>query len=387
MSDIAAAHVQRRAGRHLSRNDAETLAALTVEMRRGLSSLAGRPFAPPILTGDTPADADRAFGELLEDTHFPLFARDIRTPAQAFAADAAIRSVPLTSLPIGLDLDPVSRDPFFLDPTRPDDRPGLGDWIPDIAPTAKDGSSIAQFSRLKRRALEVYETSLATGQHPNLTGALKSEPDHPIWAVGQFARFHAEDTGRTFGLDADTAAQLGVPLDRPLRLDKVALSWFWVGWTLDPALQNMSRDRLAKNGTYMSSLLWSAGPYPMHALYFAARRPFERRAVEPGMALQPDFAAFVNEEALAKHAPADPNFLRGCRNLLRMTCDILAHDLATGRKSLNPTGAIQQIQSLWMFVKPRDIQHENQRTAPKVDQAFRLLKGPAMRQIHPGINP
>lgn len=263
----------------------------------------------------------------------------------------------------------------------------LGDWIADLPPNPKDFSLLAQFSELKRRALVVYEKSLEQGRLPNVEGTLKKEPEHPIWAVGSFARNYADYNGEAFGLTSDQAQVIGVGRDEPLGLGIVAMNWFWVGWILDPSLSNMSRDRQAQNGSYLAEMLWKGGPYPMHALYFASRRPLERRVITPNDALQPDFTAFVNDGNLAKFQPTNAavrrRFVQGCRELLRMSCLLLVRDLRWGRRSANPTGARQQLTALWKYVAASDTAAENQATRPLVASALESLKAPAWRQTHP----
>lgn len=377
MSAITPDNVRRRALRHLNGEDASRLALLTEEMRRGTTPV-GIPFAPAdcLLPGNTPAARDRAFVLRLRRDGFPLLTETIQTLADAQRVDVQIRSVPLDRVPVGIQLDPVSRDPAHggLGPM-------LGDWIPDVPAKEPVSTPLAELARRKRIALRFYEERLKGSQ-------VRIAPDsveHPLWSVGSFARFYGDATGRTFGLSEGEARDLGVSLDRPLGFNEVALSWFWIAWTLDPSLQTLSRDPQARNGAYMSEMLWKGGPYPFHAAYFAARRPLELRAKQPGFALQPDFAAFVNNDNLLHYQPAKPearlDFIAACRALLRMDCLLLTADLTHGRDSANPVGAIQQIGALWHYVKGQDTPGENAQTQPIVDAALNALKAPAQRQI------
>jgi hypothetical protein len=407
-SAIKLEDVKRRAMVHLSEADASALAAEIGDIRsqEKLHPNLPRPFHPnaPDLAGTNPSQRDDAFGQSLT-TIVPKLARhEIWTLEEAEAAAEELCSRPLETIVPGFPLDPLSRDPI-----RVNDGPVLGDWIPDIGLsrrgtvafekacaahkdatgeydipaieaeiTKAEGppkSGLDQMSRLKRLALLRYESFLETGRRGALVPRSPAIPDDPVWAIGKMVALSPEGPPEQWGMDGKVALRVGATLGKTMDLKPMALSWMWVGWTLDPSLQSTSGDRFTRIGLYLLQMLWDAGPYPWHAAYFACRRPIEeRRLGRPGAALQPEFNAFVNNDVLESNAPKDTTsraaFTKFCANLLRMNLLLVEKDLTEGRKLANTASAVQQLNALWSFVKSTTPSEERHQTSELVERVI-----------------
>ena len=403
-SDISLEDVKRRALNHLGENDAQQLLS-EVSVLRGpvqTSNFPLRPFEPRggALRGETPTDRDQAFAETLKTSLPSLIGKKVWTLAEAEVAAKELTAVPLKDVRTGIIYDPVSRDPV-----RPNDGPNLGDWIADAPLDRKDTleyervcqknydavngydvkgiatdlaknvapaeTTIAHLSQLKRIALLQYSNYLETGKPPECLPLSSELPEQPIWAVGDLERRIQDMDPQSLGISEHDADRLGVKWGKPANLAPSALSWMWIGWTLDPGLQNSSLERVAKTGQYLAKAFWDAGPYPWHAAYFAARRPLEQRArAGDHEAFQPEINAFVNNVVLETQAPKDADFANFCANLLRMDCLLVQRDLGKGRKLPYPTSAKQQAVSLWNFVKTRIAESDRAKTKAILDQTY-----------------
>ncbi len=325
----------------------------------------------------------------------------IETEVDAERAAREIVGTPLTEIRAGLILDPISRDPVHAL-----DGPSLGDWIPDVglspggtmalerawrANKRPDGgfdvaaidreviqvdgkpkTAISQLSRLKRLALLEYVGALEAGHPLAIQPVSPALPEDPIWAVGSFARLSQGVTPIQLGISDAMAGPMGLAPGQPIDLRPMALSWMWVGWSLDPSLLHISMDRKAQSGQYLAKEFWDAGPYPWHAAYFAARHPIEEQRAS-GACFQPEINAFVNESALSRLAPkGDAGYVRFCANLLRMDCLLMTRDLKKGMVLRNPESARQQMTALWDFVRPQYDRRSVDSTSRIYAEAMRL---------------
>lgn len=410
-SNISLEDVKRRALNHLSTGDATAIAQAVGEERKlhsfPISGL--RPFQPEgkALAGSTIAERDTAFGQSLQTVAPHLAGGEVWTVEEAEKAARELLATPLRKVQPGIVFDPLSRDPV-----RALDGPALGDWIPDVglsrpgtkafeeacrkyrrpdgsydlaaidaAVTVVEGrptSPLSELARLKRLALLEYVSLLETGHPPRPVTPGPHLPEDPIWAVGNFARKIQGATAEAWGMNATLAARAGVPMGKPIDMRQTALSWFWVGWTIDPSLQSTSFDRKTRTGQYLAQMFWDAGPYPWHAAYFAARRPLEEREIAAsGIAFQPEINAFVNGAVLERNlhleVEAQQAFVRWCANLLRMDCLLIQKDRREGRKVPYPFSARQQLSDLWHFVGSRLDEPSRQKTQQIVDTTVTSL--------------
>jgi hypothetical protein len=269
-------HVRRRSLFHLPKAEAGELAELTRAVRPDPAPASLRPFAAPetpLALG--PAEVrDRAFARRLAADRWPLASGRMESAAEARKAAEGLRSQDLTRMPVGLLLDPVSRDPRRVDGETMDGGPMLADWIADVAPDEAGEALIGRLSALKRAALLEWERELAGG-----------EPDRgPIWEAALFARSHGRKTAREFGIRERQTGGFGVEIDQPLGLDVMALHWMWVGWSIDPSLSE-GRSLPEGDAALLGRQLAEAGPFPAHFAAFASRFTAEQAAsggVDPG---------------------------------------------------------------------------------------------------------
>ncbi|MBS1724835.1 MAG: hypothetical protein JSS66_17980 [Armatimonadetes bacterium] len=394
----------RRASNHLGEAESAALAKELIAERLSLVARRGtrRPFEPGgrSFSGKSAKERDAQFGQSLAGLIPRLATGAVWTLAEAEAAAKELTSTPLKDVPTGLVFDPVSRDPY-----RALDGPALSDWIPDVAldqratvafetaltagksveavETAITEAShsprtgIESLSRFKRLALVKWVRYLEIGIWPQPESLGPKMPEDPIWAVGNTFRLDEGMTPQLLGMDPVLARTAGVELKKPLSLAQSALSWMWVGWTMDPSLLKTTLDPVAQTGTYVNKALWDAGPYPWHAAYFTFRRAFEERKLSRnGQCLRPELNAFVNNDVLKHFAPDDPAFVKFCANGLRMDCLLVDRDRKQRRTIKNADAAKRQLTNLWEFVGPKLATEEATRTKSLLDRTTKALDGP-----------
>jgi hypothetical protein len=401
-------NLTRRARNHLSEEESLQTAESIAAIRGSAGSSTLRPFEPAggSYAGTTATERDEAFGQSLGTLVPKLAAGQVWTLNDAEAAAQELCATPLPQVKTGLIFDPLSRDPV-----RAADGPLLGDWIPDVALSpegtevyqaaclatddrfdaddllrisaalntaeGRPKSAIIEMSRLKRLALLKYtEQNQRLGELPAPVVAPQLMPDDPIWGVGNVARLYNGMSPQQLGMTEEMAKTAGLEWGVPIELNQMALSWFWVAWTLDPSLQHTSLELKAKTGQYMAQSFWDAGPYPWHAAYFAARRPMEERAGS-GQALQPEINAFVNEDVLLRIHPANKASLQAfahfCANVAKMDCLLMERDLKAGLPLANQFSARQQMNALVSFAEPHLTPEEARRTRDLVARCLKSL--------------
>lgn len=297
--------VLRRAERHLSSDDGQAIAHMLALRVARHDPMIDRPLQPggTVLPGDTPAERDLAFLRTLPES-LPTFATGrIDSEKAALRVRDELLRVDLTKLRIGIPFDRLSEDGFH----GPEHRT-IAHWIPDVpvrgvSPEDEDrylaDPSDLSLRRLDAKvraqipnasspgellAIDKYR-SLLLLQHSMRTGRLilPVEPhtlglnQNPFWDVADFARRYEEETRvESLGVPADVAvAKQNGPLYRD-QLKALRLPWFWLGWTIDPALQTSGLDGETQRGDYFARSLWRDGPYPAHLAFMISKKLMEQ---------------------------------------------------------------------------------------------------------------
>ena len=363
----------RRAARHMSASDAESVAETLGNVA---SPHAKKSWLFPVHVSSTSTTGiikDAAFGRRLR-TGTPRLGSGVIT-SHAAALDAAKQLLMLTpsSLQPGITIDPLSREP-----RRSDKGLLIGDWIPDV-PLSRERTSIyaskateivenASSDDSKRQLLAlqmVYaitdrpQTPLATLSFYKRAALLQFGkpwkgfvptsriPENPVWAVGNQLRImHGRRTDE-LGISPEECLATGLKSGDYIQTAGSAASWFWVCFATDPTLESMSLDIKARNGQYFLQALADTGKAPWTTAYASSYLVLSRAGVRPEMALQPDFTAFVNNDQIIKNAPRDKHqrllYQSWLRNVLRMVAFLMLDDIQAGRPVFNAVGANQQL--------------------------------------------
>jgi len=363
----------RRAARHMSTSDAESVAE-TLGNVPSPDRLKSWLFPVHVSsTSTTGIDKDSAFGSRLR-TGTPRLSSGLIT-SHAAALDAAKQLLSLTpsSIQPGIAIDPLSREP-----RRSDKGLLIGDWIPDV-PLSRERTSIyaskateiagnatSDDSKRQLLALQMVYAITDRPQTPLATLAFYKRaallqfgkpwkgfvptsrmPENPIWAVGNQLRImHGRRTDE-LGISPEECLATGLKSGDYIQTAGSAASWFWVCFATDPTLESMSLDIKARNGQYFLQALADTGKAPWTTAYAGSYLVLSRAGVRPEMALQPDFTAFVNNDQIIKNAPRDKHqrllYQSWLRNVLRMVVYLMLDDIRAGRPEFNAVGASQQL--------------------------------------------
>lgn len=363
----------RRAARHMSASDAESVA----ETLGNVPSLhAKKSWLFPVhvsSTSTTGSDKDSAFGSRLRTGTSRLSSGVITSHAAALDAAKQLLLLTPSSMQPGIAIDPLSREP-----RRSDKGLLIGDWIPDV-PLSRERTAIyaskateitenAASDDPKRQLLAlqmVYaitdrpQTPLATLAFYKRAALLQfgkpwkgfvptsRMPENPVWAVGNQLRIMHRRRTDELGISPEECLATGLRSGDYIQTAGSAASWFWVCFATDPTLESMSLDIKARNGQYFLQALADTGKAPWTSVYAVSYLVLARAGLRAQIALQPDFTAFVNNDQIIKNAPRDKHqrllYQSWLRNVLRMVVYLKLDDIQAGRPVFNAVGASQQL--------------------------------------------
>jgi mono/diheme cytochrome c family protein len=271
-----------------------------------LSGLAQPAVYPGTLAGERDAQRDAAFARaLVDDVRLLLVGEPIRTVAQARAAEAQLLGLDLGRLPVGIPFERWTEDGFHGAASNV-----ATEWVPMLARraapgregaldaladryrrepsdenlwrlydgielvTVADGPALAaRWSLRKYQAVQVASHMLLQGTRklPDLLAgadaAVLGDPaarralaiaHNPFWRVGDSVRqnplnCNQPDPCTTFPPELDATMPAGDEArERQSYEDK--LSWFWLGFTLDPALVATEDTLATVSGDYFLAL-------------------------------------------------------------------------------------------------------------------------------------
>lgn len=368
---FARADIVRRATRHLTAEDAGRIVALLGRRSASADAMLDRPLQPggAVLPGATPAERDLAFLRTLPEVAPTLASGRVDSEAAALRVrDEALR-VDLTRLRVGIPFDRLSEDGFHGTEHR-----SLAHWIPDVpvrgASREAEDRYLADPSDANLRALDagVRATipsaatpgellaiakyrSLLVLSHRLRTGrlVLPVEPrtqgfnQNPFWDVADFARRYEDETSLDhLGLPADTAAAKREGPAYRDQLKALRLPWFWLGWTLDPALQTSGTAGETQRADYFARYLWKDGPYPGHLAFMITKKLVEQ-GFDPRLWNEPRFPQHYEISLSGLVLGDDLTDLRlplgeYRRRFERLATNALRAALYLSRRSLRETG-------------------------------------------------
>ena len=302
---FAQADILRRAARHLPPEDGREIVAMLARRAASADAMADRPLQPggSVLPGATPEARDLAFLRRLPAVAPTLAEGRVDSEAVALRVRDEVLRVDLATLRVGIPFDRLSEDGFHGAEHRT-----VAHWIPDVPVRGVSAEAedryLADPSDANLRALDAgvratiptaatpgellaiakYRSLLVLG-HRLRTGRLilPIEPHtngvnpNPFWDVADFARrYEGESSVESLRLPADVAAAKRDGPAYPDQLKALRLPWFWMGWTLDPALQTSGLDGETKRGDYFVRALWRDGPYPAHLAFMVTKKLVEQ---------------------------------------------------------------------------------------------------------------
>ncbi len=380
------ATIKRRALIHVNAEDAALIVDLIHADRDkyGIKTLrdqmTDRPFQPggAVLPGDTPEARDAAFGEELQDKLPTLTHGRIGSIEDADKAKNELLSLDAWSLKVGFEFNRISEDIFHGKAHAT-----IAQWLPDLPRSMTDDGRAAYydlqdkyladpsdanfFSMLKGvdkfttppskmpAAAMSYDKFRATLilQHlerralidsaplPHAPELFGSRPEqafpNPMWDFGDLAR-------RYSGLDL---AELGFPKDvivkksggptAEAQLNEAKMPWLWLGWLSDQGLQRTGFDRQLQTAQYMSEAIWDEGPYPMHNIFFNAKKLLTQSFLPSAWSSNApqhyvlDYSGFLRNGRHIQLEPKDPVAKQQYRtfvaNCFRMNTYLLLDDL------------------------------------------------------------
>ena len=310
---FARADVFRRATRHVPQSDAEAILAMLDRRAAGADAMRDRPLQPggEPLPGDTPAARDLAFLRRLRAAVPTLAEGRVASEADSLRVRDETLRVDLSKLRVGFAFNRLSEDGFHGREHRT-----VAHWIPDVPvrgvsleaadryladpsdanlraldegvragiPTASSPAERLAIS--KYRSLLLLQHRLRTARLAPPVGGL--DPN-PFWSVADFARRYGDETDvASLGLPADAAGDKRGGPAYGEQLRQLRLPWFWMGWTLDPALQRSGLEGETKRADYFVRALWSDGPYPGHLAFMLTKKLVEQ-GCNPAMWSDPRF--------------------------------------------------------------------------------------------------
>jgi hypothetical protein len=369
-----------------------------------------RPFQPggEVLAGDTAEARDIAFGKELS-VRLPLLTSGrIESLVQARAAADQVMSVDPWSLKIGIPFNRFSEDVF-----HGREHASLAHWIPDVPRTVPDENAaewyalqdayladpsdanlwrmydgferltrapsnmaIASLAAEKYRSLLLmqhfqrkrgaYGNSLAPSLPPVAFGG-RSTPmvPSPMWQVGDLARIFQDRNAEAMGVDPELAQKKsGGPSFQRQMVDLQA-SWFWLGWLFDQGLHRTSFRQMIARGDWLAVALWNAGPYPIHNVYWIARKQLVTNRVPEAWAMQPgrkrpewDYLAMRIGGAYELNMPEDPThramFEEITANCFRMSLYLMLDEWRTTKIVWYRDYSRDQVRALTDFIAKHD---------------------------------
>jgi hypothetical protein len=403
------ATIRRRAKPHLGDEDAEQIVDLIRAVRvryrltRLLDPMSDRPFQPggSVLEGATPAERDLALARELAPKLPHLFEGRVSSLADAQkAADEVMQLDPWT-VRIGVPLNRFSEDSF-----HGAEHASLAHWLPDVARTISDQdlpawyalqdrylatpnddtlwAMIGGFDRLTRPpgptgiaslAAEKYR-SLLILQHSLRLKQLGETPVHkpvqmeddpseltpnPMWKVAETARLFQDASPAAIGLDETLMAKkTGGPTFRAQMLDLQA-SWFWLGWLFDQGLERTTRQTMAARGDWLAGALYNDGPYPIHNVYWLARKQLVMNRIPKAWGGLParrrpewDYLAIQVGGRFRTEMPTDPVqrqlYIRFASNCFRMSLYLMLDEWTASKVVWFKSAARNHVTALTQFI-------------------------------------
>ena len=355
MFAISDADILRRASFHVGPEDAQSILSLVQRMRAlhvpaPRDRFAHRPFQPggEVLPGATHVDRDAAFAQHLAKKLPTLSGERITTESEALAAKAEVLAYDLRNEPLGIPFPRWSEDGF-----HGAEHGTLHDWLPDISPIPANETDAAALFLLhdayignptpealwaiqSHNDLYGVPSTFAGSPAPGTNAALLGRRKHASMLAGQhLLRMEhagvpiAVPVGRPvvmrpnfnqFNFPFDIGSRLNQSTMRPTRSDfpapiiaglnggrgdsdtafremltrELMLSWWMVGWVLEPGLQSIPN----WHEYFPQSLVGhrdSAKPYMMH-----------RAFITTAMALHRTYTAVPEASGMRRH----PSLLR-----------------------------------------------------------------------------
>lgn len=328
--------ILRRASFHVGPDDAQSILALVARMRaqhvaEPRDRFAARPFQPggEVLPGATHVERDAAFAAHLAKRLPTLSGERISTVAQAFAAKDEVLGYDLRNEPLGIPFPRWSEDGF-----HGDEHGTLHDWLPDVSPVPANDDDAAVLFALHDAYIEAptpealwaiqahndafgVPSSFAGSPLPGTNAAVLGRRKHASMLAGQhLLRMEhagvpiATPVGRPvvmrpnfnrFNFPFDIGSRLNQSTMRPTRADfpapilagltggrgdsdqafremlvrELMLSWWMVGWVLEPGLQSIPN----WHEYFPQSLVGhrdSRQPYMMHRAFITTTMALHR---------------------------------------------------------------------------------------------------------------
>jgi hypothetical protein len=407
------ADLRRRATPHLETPDVERIVGLIHAVREKyrisklLDPLKDRPFQPggEVLPGATPAERDLAFGRELQGKLPHLLKGRIESIDQAKTAAEEMMAVDPLRLKIGLPFNRFSEDAF-----HGKEHASLAHWVPDIARIIPAQNRLAWYAlqdaylanptddalwKLYNAidsltkpatnmafaifAAEKYR-SLLLMQHiarrrmlgddesrgPVTFGALTTPmAPNPMWRVGELAREFMTSNPASMGLDKSVEAKKsGGPTFQEQMIDLQA-SWFWLGWLFDQGLHRTSFRPMIARGDWLAVAMWNAGPYPIHNVFWDARKQLVATRVPDAWKWLPDrrqpewdYLAIRIGGGYEEHAPQEPAhraiYERFVTNCIRMSLYLMLDEWRTSKVVWLRKAATDDVKSLTLFLSTHD---------------------------------
>jgi len=390
--------IVRRAQSHVSEPDAKQIVEMIHEVRRNyhidklLDPMRDRPMQPggELLAGSTPMERDGSFARELQAVVPLFFARRIDSLAEAIAARDQLLAVDLSNLKVGIPINRLSEDVF-----HGPEHATIADWLGDV-PLAKElpaslqdaylaDPSSANFQALdhalnamyaqqgtlaqmcawiKRRSLLYFQHSLRT-RFLKTAEPVKLEGLNPMWSLGEFGRMSQNVNITAMGMPADVASKKLTGPSSADQMRELRLSWYWLGWCMDPGLQRTGPLTETFRADYFTRFLWSDGPYPMHQAFMVTRKiateSFVPSAWNSGAPqhLDLNYSAFLNDGGVGGPLPPDPQdralFDAFVANSFRMNLFLQIDELSRTKTVYLREALNQQIKRMkQIFKDPRD---------------------------------
>ena len=421
------ATIRRRALPHLGPAGAAQIVGFIHAVRskyhlvRLLNPMTDRPFQPggSVLPGASASERDLALARELTPKLPKLFGPPIRDLADARTAASELMRLDPWTVRIGVPLNRFSEDSF-----HGKEHASLAHWVPDVPRLISDAdlpawyaiqdrylaspsdanlwAMVAGFDRYTRPMASTGIVSLAAekyrsllllqhhfrleqlGRHPERRPVeMEDYPEelapNPMWKVGETARLFQDASAASLGLDETLMAKkTGGPPFRKQMLDLQA-SWFWLGWLFDQGLERTTRQIMAARGDWLAEALFNDGPYPIHNVYWLARKQLVMNNVPKAWGGLPnrrrpewDYLAIQVGNRFRTDMPKDPAqramYIRFASNCFRMSLYLMLDEWTTHKAVWYKNAARNHVIALTKFIA--DFEPE---TAPETDRLRQSL--------------
>lgn len=163
------------------------------------------------------------------------------------------------------------------------------------------------------------------------------------------------------GLDTDEQQKkTGGPSFQAQMVDMQA-SWFWLGWLFDQGLERTSRNMMSARGDWLAMSLGSAGPYPIHNIYWLTRKQLVVNRIPKAWGGLPnrrrpewDYLAVRVGGRYVSEMPADPvhrkMYIDFTANCFRMTLLLMLDEWQRTKEVWYRSAAEQHVRALTKFI-------------------------------------